>query len=575
MGAAAAKHTDSHDDVCALCEEVGELICCDGRCKRAFHRTCVPANNPPPPSEDGAVPCRRRWLCSDCRCHRMRCFYCKRWGSTHDMLSCGRRTCGKFYHPECLAASLQPFSSLEQDTAAPLAAAAMPLVITAAKRGQGQPPSAVDAEDENDGGNEEDEDVAAAEAELPWSPPEVEDREGGDGTAGGCGAGCKAKARGGGKGKVLAVSCARHYCVHCLEVESAGYGKAMVRCVRCVTSYHRACLPRTPLTMITHASFLCHRCYNNSPRGLNAPDPTLPPTVHGGAGDADLIGDADLDLGAEPDLEIRISGEGPSLAAFAHAKLDVQVPVEFEQPADLLHALHARQLLPCNGFAPTPYKIIKQSVCLHKNSREALPATDSLACMCTLTNGGCDVDCQNKMMQQECLPNLCLCGDACGNRPFARHHENPVPLQLFKTAYKGWGVKLEQSCTSGELIVEYVGEVIDSASWEERKQQLSRFDHMYFMALNHNEIVDATRKGNIARFINHSCSPNLVVQKWFINRLPRLGLFATKDIPAGAEVTYNYSVKWSGDPDMAQRCYCEAPNCTGYLGSAPSSRGRG
>ena len=46
----------------------------------------------------------------------------------------------------------------------------------------------------------------------------------------------------------------------------------------------------------------------------------------------------------------------------------------------------------------------------------------------------------------------------------------------------------------------------------------------------------ATRQGNIARFINHSCAPNLVVQKWFINRLPRLGLFATQDIPAGAEV---------------------------------------
>ena len=37
------------------------------------------------------------------------------------------------------------------------------------------------------------------------------------------------------------------------------------------------------------------------------------------------------------------------------------------------------------------------------NSREALPATDSLACLCTLTNGGCDIDCQNKLMQQECL----------------------------------------------------------------------------------------------------------------------------------------------------------------------------
>ena len=114
-----------------------------------------------------------------------------------------------------------------------------------------------------------------------------------------------------------------------------------------------------------------------------------------------------------------------------------------------------------------------------------------------------------------------------------------------------------------------MGEVIDSASWEERKQQLSRFDHMYFMALNRNEIVDATRTGNIARFINHSCAPNLVVQKWFVNRLPRLGLFATQDIPAGAEITYNYSVKWSGDPDLAQRCYCGAPNCTGYLGAPP------
>ena len=45
---------------------------------------------------------------------------------------------------------------------------------------------------------------------------------------------------------------------------------------------------------------------------------------------------------------------------------------------------------------------------------------------------------------------------------------------------------------------------------------------MYFMALNHNEIVDATRKGNIARFVNHSCAPNLIVQKWYINRLPRI-----------------------------------------------------
>ena len=78
-------------------------------------------------------------------------------------------------------------------------------------------------------------------------------------------------------------------------------------------------------------------------RGLNAPDPTLPPAMRGGA---------------DPALEI--SGEGLSLAAFAHAKLALKVHTEFEQPADLLNSLHGRELLPCNGFAPTPYKTIKQ-----------------------------------------------------------------------------------------------------------------------------------------------------------------------------------------------------------------------
>ena len=114
-----------------------------------------------------------------------------------------------------------------------------------------------------------------------------------------------------------------------------------------------------------------------------------------------------------------------------------------------------------------------------------------------------------------------------------------------------------------------MGEVIDRDSWEQRKAALWRFDHMYFMALNGNEIVDATRKGNIARFINHSCAPSLQVEKWYVHRTPRLGLWAKRAIRAGEELSYNYSVKWSGDASHAQVCYCGAHNCTGYLGRPP------
>ena len=89
------------------------------------------------------------------------------------------------------------------------------------------------------------------------------------------------------------------------------------------------------------------------------------------------------------------------------------------------------------------------------------------------------------------------------------------------------------------------------------------------MAMNGSEIVDATERGNIARFINHSCDPNLQVEKWYVNRIPRLGLWSKRRIAQGEEVHYNYSVKWHGDPEVAQRCHCGAHNCTGYLGAPP------
>lgn len=63
--------------------------------------------------------------------------------------------------------------------------------------------------------------------------------------------------------------------------------------------------------------------------------------------------------------------------------------------------------------------------------------------------------------------------------------------------------------------MEYVGEVLDyeefclrTMRYEDNKQS-----HFYFMALNSDEIIDATDKGNISRFINHSCDPNCETQK--------------------------------------------------------------
>lgn len=63
--------------------------------------------------------------------------------------------------------------------------------------------------------------------------------------------------------------------------------------------------------------------------------------------------------------------------------------------------------------------------------------------------------------------------------------------------------------------MEYVGEVMDWATFESKIENCRKLklDCSYFMILNDDEVIDATEKGNLSRFVNHSCDPNCVVQK--------------------------------------------------------------
>ena len=53
-------------------------------------------------------------------------------------------------------------------------------------------------------------------------------------------------------------------------------------------------------------------------------------------------------------------------------------------------------------------------------------------------------------------------------------------------------------------------------------------------------LIDATKKGNEARFINHSCDPNSQAESWTVEGQERVGIFAIKPILVGQEITYDY-----------------------------------
>lgn len=163
----------------------------------------------------------------------------------------------------------------------------------------------------------------------------------------------------------------------------------------------------------------------------------------------------------------------------------------------------------------------------------------------------------------EC-PGDCGCGADCQNQRFQR--KQYADVSVIKTDKKGYGLRANKDLKANDFIFEYIGEVISEPAFRRRMHQYDDegIKHFYFMSLTKGEFVDATKKGNLGRFCNHSCNPNCYVDKWVVGDKLRMGIFAERRIQAGEELVFNYNVdRYGADP---QPCYCGEPNCSGYIG---------
>ncbi|XP_054712461.1 histone-lysine N-methyltransferase SETDB1-like [Uloborus diversus] len=82
-------------------------------------------------------------------------------------------------------------------------------------------------------------------------------------------------------------------------------------------------------------------------------------------------------------------------------------------------------------------------------------------------------------------------------------------------------------------------------------------------------IMDAKSKGNIGRYLNHSCNPNVFVQNVFVDthdlRFPWVSFFAQNFILAGTELTWDYNYEVGSVTNKVMYCYCDSSNCRGRL----------
>lgn len=163
----------------------------------------------------------------------------------------------------------------------------------------------------------------------------------------------------------------------------------------------------------------------------------------------------------------------------------------------------------------------------------------------------------------ECVGD-CGCGTECQNQRFQRRQYANVAV--VRTEKKGYGLRAESDLRAHDFIFEYIGEAINEAQFRRRMVQYDDegIKHFYFMSLSKGEFVDATKKGHLGRFCNHSCNPNCYVDKWVVGDKLRMGIFAERNIQAGEELVFNYNVdRYGADP---QPCYCGEANCTGFIG---------
>ncbi|KAI5699736.1 hypothetical protein M8J76_013503 [Diaphorina citri] len=137
-------------------------------------------------------------------------------------------------------------------------------------------------------------------------------------------------------------------------------------------------------------------------------------------------------------------------------------------------------------------------------------------------------------------------------------------LTVFRSDIHGRGLFCLCDIDGGEMVIEYTGEVIRASVSDKReKQYMDKGIGCYMFKIDDRFVIDATMKGNAARFINHSCDPNCYSRVVEIMGKPHIIIFALRKINKGEELTYDY--KFPIEDDNKISCHCLAMRCRRYL----------
>ncbi|RCV19547.1 hypothetical protein SETIT_3G394700v2 [Setaria italica] len=137
-------------------------------------------------------------------------------------------------------------------------------------------------------------------------------------------------------------------------------------------------------------------------------------------------------------------------------------------------------------------------------------------------------------------------------------------LRFQRSKIHDWGLVALELIEAEDFVIEYVGDLIRKRVSDIREAQYEKsgIGSSYLFRLDDDYVVDATKRGGLARFINHSCEPNCYTKVITVDGQKKIYIYAKRRIYAGEELTYNYKFPLE---EKKIPCYCGSQRCRGSM----------
>ena len=131
-------------------------------------------------------------------------------------------------------------------------------------------------------------------------------------------------------------------------------------------------------------------------------------------------------------------------------------------------------------------------------------------------------------------------------------------LYVKKSGIHMSGVFAGENISKGVRIIECTGERISNEEADKRELENAKRGATYIFWLNETTSIDGSVGGNISRYVNHSCNPNLI----YVVKNERVFLYAKSNIKKDEELTFDYSFDRDEKKEL---CCCKSKNCRGFI----------